>query len=65
VLPPTRCPPWNDDLDNERLLNGNEAVDAALDDSQLVQAFLFSGDGDCVRHYVIMRVEAATAWPNI
>ncbi len=54
-LPKLRSLGWNEDLNGERRLGLKEA-DAELLAGNAMQVFVYNGDGDCVRHYLVLPV---------
>lgn len=60
VPEPTRLE-WNASLSGETLLEQAVALQA-LADGHVVQAFVFNGDGDCIRHFLLVPAGEPTVW---
>jgi len=52
---------WNLDLDGERLLQRDEAT-AYLERGEAIQIFIFNGDADVVRHYLVVPLPPPVFW---
>lgn len=52
---------WNDELRGVRRLGVSEA-DLELLAGNPIQAFLYNGDGDCVRHYLVLPMGEPRVW---
>ena len=48
---------WNEDLSGERRLGEQEAEEELMD-GHAIQAFVYNGDGDCLRHYLVVQAPA-------
>lgn len=52
---------WNSDVPGEQQLD-DDAATARLAAGHAIQVFIFNGDADCVRHYVVLPLPAPITW---
>jgi len=60
-LPPLHDLFWSRDLAGQRELNESEAAEA-LASGNAIQLFIYNGDSDCVRHYLLLPLDEPVSW---